>query len=70
MLFLADSPTTGGYPVIGVVPEPGLSAAAQAPPGLPVRFVPLRNPADRRPTVKARADGLTKVSPGDVERRG
>jgi allophanate hydrolase subunit 2 len=46
VLFLADSPTTGGYPVIGVVPETALSAAAQAPPGLPVRFVPLR---DRRP---------------------
>ncbi|WSQ09090.1 biotin-dependent carboxyltransferase family protein [Streptomyces sp. NBC_01231] len=59
VLFLADSPTTGGYPVIGVVPETGLSAAAQAPPGLPVRFAPLRHAADRRPAVQARADGLT-----------
>lgn len=40
VVFLADSPTTGGYPVIGVVPERALAAAAQAAPGLPVRFVP------------------------------
>jgi allophanate hydrolase subunit 2 len=46
VLFLADSPTTGGYPVIGVVPEARLSAAAQAAPGLPVRFrVRGRSPA-------------------------
>lgn len=42
VVFLADHPTTGGYPVIGVVPESALPAAAQAPPGTPVRFVPLR----------------------------
>ena len=40
VVFLADHPTTGGYPVIGVVPEPALSAAAQAVPGTPVRFTP------------------------------
>lgn len=39
VLFLADHPTTGGYPVIGVVREAALSAAAQAAPGTPVRFV-------------------------------
>lgn len=40
VVFLADHPVTGGYPVVGVVP-PGraLDAAAQAPPGLPLRFV-------------------------------
>ncbi|MFH8371086.1 biotin-dependent carboxyltransferase family protein [Streptomyces sp. NPDC018031] len=38
VLFLADHPTTGGYPVVGVVPEAYLSAAAQAAPGTPVRF--------------------------------
>lgn len=43
VVFLADSPTTGGYPVIGVVPERSLAAAAQAVPGLPVRFMPLRH---------------------------
>lgn len=40
VVFLADHPVTGGYPVIGVVPAgPALDAAAQAGPGLPVRFV-------------------------------
>ncbi|MDJ0346080.1 biotin-dependent carboxyltransferase family protein [Streptomyces sp. H10-C2] len=42
VIFLADHPTTGGYPVIGVVPEPQLAAAAQAVPGTPVRFLPVR----------------------------
>ncbi|WP_225843778.1 5-oxoprolinase subunit C family protein [Streptomyces albus] len=40
VIFLADHPTTGGYPVIGVVPPAALDAAAQAPPGTPVRFAP------------------------------
>ncbi|WP_431041020.1 biotin-dependent carboxyltransferase family protein [Streptomyces sp. P1-3] len=47
VLFLADHPTTGGYPVIGVVPEPHLDAAAQALPGTPVHFLP-RPPRHRR----------------------
>ncbi|GAA3073922.1 hypothetical protein GCM10020000_68590 [Streptomyces olivoverticillatus] len=42
VVFLADHPTTGGYPVVGVVPAPALAAAAQAAPGTPVRFVPVR----------------------------
>ncbi|MGP3953094.1 biotin-dependent carboxyltransferase family protein [Streptomyces sp. 7N604] len=42
LLFLADHPTTGGYPVVGVVPERHLAAAAQAVPGTPVRFLPRR----------------------------
>jgi biotin-dependent carboxylase-like uncharacterized protein len=42
VVFLADHPTTGGYPVIGVVTERDLPAAAQAAPGTPVRFVPVR----------------------------
>lgn len=41
VVFLADHPTTGGYPVIGVVPEGSLPAAAQSAPGTPVRFVPV-----------------------------
>ncbi|MFB6891551.1 biotin-dependent carboxyltransferase family protein [Kitasatospora sp. NPDC056327] len=45
VVFLADHPTTGGYPVIGVVPPADLAAAAQARPGTPVRFVLLRSPA-------------------------
>ncbi|WP_369217063.1 biotin-dependent carboxyltransferase family protein [Streptomyces flavofungini] len=39
VVFLADHPTTGGYPVVAVVRERDLAAAAQAPPGTPVRFV-------------------------------
>ncbi|WP_137990603.1 biotin-dependent carboxyltransferase family protein [Streptomyces vilmorinianum] len=42
VVFLADHPTTGGYPVVAVVREADLAAAAQAVPGTPVRFVPLR----------------------------
>ncbi|MFF4186133.1 biotin-dependent carboxyltransferase family protein [Streptomyces sp. NPDC001691] len=44
VIFLADHPTTGGYPVIGVVPEPDLAAAAQAAPGTPLRFAPVGRP--------------------------
>ncbi|MEV1008725.1 biotin-dependent carboxyltransferase family protein [Streptomyces sp. NPDC049881] len=40
VVFLADHPTTGGYPVAGVVPERALAAAAQAAPGTPLRFLP------------------------------
>lgn len=40
VVFLADHPVTGGYPVVGVVPPgPALDAAAQARPGATVRFV-------------------------------
>ncbi|MET9726412.1 biotin-dependent carboxyltransferase family protein [Streptomyces zaomyceticus] len=42
VVFLADHPTTGGYPVVGVVREADLGAAAQAVPGTPVRFAPVR----------------------------
>ncbi|MFB6618260.1 biotin-dependent carboxyltransferase family protein [Streptomyces sp. NPDC056367] len=39
VVFLADHPVTGGYPVVGVVPPgPALDAAAQARPGTAVRF--------------------------------
>ncbi|MEU4278526.1 biotin-dependent carboxyltransferase family protein [Streptomyces tanashiensis] len=42
VVFLADHPTTGGYPVVAVVREADLGAAAQAVPGTPVRFVRVR----------------------------
>ncbi|RST09402.1 biotin-dependent carboxyltransferase [Streptomyces sp. WAC05374] len=42
VVFLADHPTTGGYPVVAVVRERDLAAAAQAVPGTPVRFIPTR----------------------------
>ncbi|MFD5752770.1 biotin-dependent carboxyltransferase family protein [Streptomyces sp. NPDC127033] len=38
ILFLADHPVTGGYPVIGVVHADDLSLAGQLPPGAAVRF--------------------------------
>jgi allophanate hydrolase subunit 2 len=38
MLFLADHPVTGGYPVIAVVDDADLPAAGQLPPGAVVRF--------------------------------
>lgn len=41
VIFLADHPTTGGYPVIGIVPPTDLPAAAQSRPGTPIRFLPL-----------------------------
>jgi len=39
ILFLADHPVTGGYPVIGVVHPDDLRLAAQTRPGQRVRFV-------------------------------
>ena len=38
VVFLADHPTTGGYPVVAVVDPAGFSTCAQAAPGAPVRF--------------------------------
>lgn len=38
VLFLADHPVTGGYPVIAVVVPEDLPVAAQLPPGTTVRF--------------------------------
>ena len=43
VLFLADHPTTGGYPVIGVVDPRDLAAAAQARPGARLRFQVVMN---------------------------
>lgn len=40
VLFLADHPVTGGYPVIAVVCEEDLDLAGQLRPGQSVRFVP------------------------------
>jgi biotin-dependent carboxylase-like uncharacterized protein len=43
LIFLADHPTTGGYPIVGVVHPSDLPHCAQARPGTPVRL--LREPA-------------------------
>jgi biotin-dependent carboxylase-like uncharacterized protein len=45
VVFLADHPTTGGYPVVGVVDPAELAAFAQLRPGSSVRFSPLATPA-------------------------
>jgi allophanate hydrolase subunit 2 len=38
VLFGADHPVTGGYPVVAVVRDADLDRAAQLRPGQPVRF--------------------------------
>lgn len=38
LVFLADHPTTGGYPVVGVVEPEDLPVVAQARPGASLRF--------------------------------
>lgn len=40
VIFLADHPTTGGYPIIAVVEWADLPLVAQARPGTTIRFVP------------------------------
>jgi biotin-dependent carboxylase-like uncharacterized protein len=48
VVLLADHPTTGGYPVIGVVLEEDLWQCAQLRPGEPVSFAPDRPRAAAR----------------------
>lgn len=53
VLFLADHPTTGGYPVLAVLDDCSLAAAAQARPGTSLRFRldrPSRPSRPSRPT--------------------
>ncbi|MFC5930277.1 5-oxoprolinase/urea amidolyase family protein [Cryobacterium melibiosiphilum] len=45
VLFLADHPVTGGYPVVGVVLHADLDRAAQLPAGARLRFVPAADAA-------------------------
>ena len=45
LVFLADHPTTGGYPVVAVVGEQDCDRLAQARPGETVRFELLSRPA-------------------------
>jgi allophanate hydrolase subunit 2 len=44
VVFLADHPTTGGYPVVAVVEERDLWQCAQLRPGEPVRFTRAATP--------------------------
>jgi biotin-dependent carboxylase-like uncharacterized protein len=52
LIFLADRPTTGGYPVVGVVAAADLPRCAQLRPGDSIRFA-----RDRQPP---------RTSPGDL----
>jgi KipI family sensor histidine kinase inhibitor len=58
VLFLADHPITGGYPVIGVVVDHQLDLAAQVPIGGSIRFrrVPDRNFRDQTSPDKTSPD--------------
>ena len=38
LVFLADHPVTGGYPVVAVVVDADVDRAAQVPPGREVTF--------------------------------
>ncbi len=48
LVFLADHPTTGGYPVVAVVDPADLPSCAQLRPGDPVRLRPARPNANAR----------------------
>lgn len=48
VLFLADHPVTGGYPVLGVVATPDLRMAAQLRPGDQLRFRAVPGPLTAR----------------------
>ncbi len=56
IVFLANHPTTGGYPVIAVVVTPDVPLAAQARPGRQLRFrvVPSALPSERAPSLPGR----------------
>ncbi len=58
VLFLADHPVTGGYPVLGVVLHADLDRAAQLAPGALIRFVPV-SIALGAPSVTAGDDAQT-----------
>jgi biotin-dependent carboxylase-like uncharacterized protein len=48
IIHLANHPTTGGYPVIGVLRHEHVGSLAQCPPGKVVNLRPVRNPLRRR----------------------
>lgn len=50
LIFLADHPTTGGYPVVGVIDQSDLAACGQAGPGIAVSFRVVSNHSQIRST--------------------
>ena len=75
VLFLADHPVTGGYPVVAVVVPEDLGTAAQLPPGARVRFTTVdadddhsgpadpADPADLAQTATANRPAASEASP-------
>ncbi|MHA7272919.1 5-oxoprolinase subunit B/C family protein [Arthrobacter sp. TMT4-20] len=61
VLFLADHPVTGGYPVIGVVVPDDLPIAAQLPPGTALRFQSV-DPETLQPLTKIQTPITTRRS--------
>ena len=59
VLFLADHPVTGGYPVIAVVVPEDLATAAQLPPGHTVRFT-IVDPATLEPLEPAASGAVSE----------
>ena len=62
VLFLADHPVTGGYPVIAVVVPEDLPIAAQLPPGCRVRFT-LVDPTTLEPLEPALSGAISEGIP-------
>jgi allophanate hydrolase subunit 2 len=62
VLFLADHPVTGGYPVIAVVVPEDLPIAAQLPPGARVRFT-LVDPTTLEPLEPALSGAISEGIP-------
>jgi KipI family sensor histidine kinase inhibitor len=65
VLFLADHPVTGGYPVIAVVVPEDLHTAAQLPPGQRVRFTVV-DPQTLEPLAPPASVSPAPVSPVPV----
>jgi KipI family sensor histidine kinase inhibitor len=62
VIFLADHPITGGYPVIAVVIPEDLPAAAQVPPGGRIRFTVVDS-ATLQPPAQAAKDTIPERIP-------
>lgn len=77
VVFLADHPVTGGYPVLGVVPPDQLRLLAQAPPGTRVMLDPaelvdpveLLDPADPGEPADP-VEPTAPVTPSDDRQKG
>jgi allophanate hydrolase subunit 2 len=54
VVFLADHPVTGGYPVVATVCDADVDRAAQVRPGQRVRFVVVPSPSTDTPATVRR----------------